>query len=99
MEGGFIHVAITLVAIPASGFVFKYFVEKADENKKEAEMEWRSFVKGRFDELTKKITSVCESKTKEHDEMWERIYHHQHDVECSNSDCGRAKATSVGVGK
>lgn len=48
-----------------------------------------------YKSLLGKIETICEDNTKAHQDMWKRIYGHQHEVECENSDCGKVKATDI----
>lgn len=70
MEQSIIQIIITLIAIPVTLMLFQRFVNKADEVKKEEEINWRKNVTDMFDRIERKITSYCAENHKEHDELY-----------------------------
>lgn len=45
--------------------------------------------------LLNKIETLCVDNTAAHQDLWRRIYGHQHEIECESSECGKAKATDI----
>jgi hypothetical protein len=45
--------------------------------------------------LLSKIDTICEDNSKAHNDMWKRIYGHQHEIDCQSAECGKAKATDI----
>jgi hypothetical protein len=70
MEQSIIQIIITLIAIPVTLMLFQRFVNRADEVKKEEEINWRKNVTDMFDRIERKITSYCADNHKEHDELY-----------------------------
>jgi hypothetical protein len=70
MESPIIHILITVFVIPVCFMVFQRIVNKNDELKKDSEDRWREEVKGKFDSISKKITSFCQDNHNEHNELY-----------------------------
>jgi calcineurin-like phosphoesterase len=45
--------------------------------------------------LLNKMDTICTENTKAHQDMWKRIYGHQHEVTCESPACKKAKAADI----
>lgn len=92
---GWIKDVTIVAAIPAAGWWLKNLLDKRDKLQKDNEDLREKSAASRVDELKALITGYCAENKRAHDDIWDRVNGHHHEVECNSEDCGKVRTGNV----
>jgi dsDNA-binding SOS-regulon protein len=73
--------ALTLIIVPLMLWVYQRNVVKREQVEKERMDDWRKSVADNFENILKKVTSLCSENHREHDELYTARNKHEKQLE------------------